>query len=119
MGPMNRQKKGKRKPTSESDVAPNIGDADSVIHPSVRPTHNEITECDRETQQALARHLHDLRNSLWAAAIQIELAFTEESCPVEFRKTLEQVQSHIQDAAEIASRTSNLIDSSPARILGD
>ena len=116
---MKRQKKEKRTSKTEGDVAPNIGDADSVVDLPVRRTHNEMTECDRETRKTLTKRLHELLNTLWGASIQIELAFTEEACPEEFHESLEQVRSHILEAMEIASRTSTLIDSSPASILDE
>lgn len=116
---MKRKNKVRRRPRSEEIVSPNIGDADAVIQPLVQRTHTAIPESDREVSQALTRHLHDLLNTLWAAAIQIEVACIEKSCPEEFHDTLERVRSHILEAMEIASRTSSLIDSTPANSLVD
>ncbi|MBC7819264.1 MAG: hypothetical protein IAG10_20450 [Planctomycetaceae bacterium] len=73
---------------------------------TVAPISNGI-----DLREALSKHLHDLLNSLWPAAVQIELSISEETCPPKFRETLVELGRCVEEAMTIASQASVLVDS--------
>lgn len=101
---MNRQKKGMR--LTKPDV-----DVDPATDAALRTTPDDVALLDEETRAALSIQLHELLNSLWPAAVRIELAMSEEFCPATFRETLEQLGCCIEEAMTIAAQASTLLNS--------
>jgi hypothetical protein len=80
------------------------------VHLSPVSSNPSVQDVHESTREALSQHLHELLNSLWPAAVQIELAISEETCPPEFRETLEQIGRYVDEAMTIASQASELVD---------
>ena len=81
------------------------------LRPHARCTSDSLRELDVDIREALSKELHDLLNSLWPAAVWIELAMSEESCPPKFIETLKRLKPCIEEAMTIALRAGELIDS--------
>jgi hypothetical protein len=64
-----------------------------------------------DLRAAVSKHLHDLLNSLWPAAVQIELSMSEATCPPKFRKRFEELGRCVEEAMTIASQASELVGS--------
>ena len=71
----------------------------------------DLVGCDAAMRAALAKHLHDLLNSLWPASVRIELSITEETCPPMFRETLVELRRCVEEAMSIASQADALLHS--------
>ena len=91
--------------------------ADDALAPDIslpQPAERQVCREDRAESEivlrnALSRHLHDLLNALWPVSVRIELSISDETCPPQFRGTLEELGRCVEEAMTIASQASMLV----------
>ena len=103
---MKNPKTVRRAPRSTVSVEPISKAADSSLAQPKTNARRQVAEMHKD----LSKNLHELLNSLWSAAVRIELAISEKTCPPKFRKTLKQLERCVEESMSIAARVSERVD---------